>query len=55
MSVNRKRAKKSEVHWKNESKQARKRLMNGESMSFEDFIAPRIKQKQAVNKLRKAS
>jgi hypothetical protein len=52
--TNKKRAKKSETHWRNESKQARKRLLDGERMSFEDFVAPRVKQKQATNRLRNA-
>jgi len=52
--INKKRAKRSVQHWKHESKETRDRLMNGERMSFEDFIMPRIRQNQATDRLRKA-
>jgi uncharacterized coiled-coil DUF342 family protein len=50
--INKKRAKKSESHWRHEAREARQKLWKGERMSFEDFIAPRIRQKEATNRLR---
>lgn len=50
--LNKKRAKKSVQYWKHESKTAREILQNGQRMDFTDFVHPRIKQKQATERLR---
>jgi len=49
--LNKKRAKKSVQYWKHESRAAREALRNGERMDFSDFVHPRIKQRQATERL----
>lgn len=50
--LNKKRAKKSVQYWKHEAKTAREQLQNGSRMDFTDFVHPRIKQRQATERLR---
>ncbi len=51
--LNKKRAKKSVQYWKHEAREARDSLKTGERMDFTDFVHPRIKQKQASERLKK--